>query len=58
MNLLLCLACHHPLIYHSAAGCDEILEMDDDGYPEVCRCNVVGLFGEAGPRRRGEGDDA
>lgn len=56
MYLKLCLTCNHPLAWHSAAGCDEILELGDDGYPEVCSCTVVGTFGtEIAPVPAGPG---
>ena len=40
MHLKLCLACHHPLIYHTKEGCTEIVEVDDG--PRFCECDRPG----------------
>lgn len=38
----LCTACYHPKSNHSELGCSELLDVRDDGYPNVCDCRRHG----------------
>lgn len=53
MALLICLGCNHPADEHHESGCQEILEMSDDGYPECCTCprSVKAIYDEQWPRQ-------
>ena len=44
MSLRLCLACAHPLIYHTSDGCTEVMDYDDsnDGDVQMCPCDRPG----------------
>jgi hypothetical protein len=38
MSLVICIRCGHPFTEHEDSGCADLLDLGDDGYPEVCPC--------------------
>lgn len=49
MALLICAGCGHPADEHRDGGCMDLLDLGEDGYPEVCDCprTLKALYDEA-----------
>lgn len=38
MSLTICVECGHPANEHGGYGCQDLLDLGDDGYPLMCAC--------------------
>lgn len=60
MSLVICILCGHPFTEHEDSCCADLLELGDDGYPEVCDCvltadEVLNQVVPPSEQARGEG---